>query len=469
MTKQKHLPRAYWLLLLIAGVIYALMALSDNIWADEAYTFAMLPHSFSEILSITAADVHPPLYYFVTKLLTAVFGYSQYSLRLFSGCCYLLVIAVGGWQLTKLFNEKTGLLFMLLYLLYPFSLEHAPQARMYSFASLGIFLCALFAYRVWLLEKVGDWVGFVASGLCAAYTHYFALVAAGVIYGLLLLCCLLRKRRLLGAWLLAAVATILLYLPWLKCLLEQLVYKANNEYWIGAITVQSLFQDLISLLHANGFSAFPLFFGLMGLGLVVWFFLKKKAPPLLALAVPVITLLLGVAVSALMRPIFIIRYLVPCAPLIIFFVAYGVASIKKEYLRGGVVFLLLAAFCSNLIFAFQDILPNSAKFGAAAVSRAESAEAYVLQVSNHLHVSQVVAYYAPEATIYTPETLGAASPYENIRLLEQFPEEGLEKIALLTDPEAEPDDSLFPDYHGTKLGTYYAAYDTFDLWLMEAP
>ena len=469
MTKQKHLPRAYWLLLLIAGVIYGLMALSDNIWADEAYTFAMLPHSFADIWRITAADVHPPLYYFVTKLLTAAFGYSQYSLRLFSGSCYLLVIAVGGWQLMKLFNEKTGLLFMLLYLLYPFSLEHAPQARMYSFASLGIFLCALFAYRVWQFEKAGDWVGFVASGLCAAYTHYFALVAAGVIYGLLFLCCLIRKRKLLKGWLLAAAATIVLYLPWLKCLLEQLLYKANNEYWIGAITVQSLFNDLISLLHANGFSAFPLFFGLLGLGLMLWFFLKKKAPPLLALAVPVITMLLGVGVSLIMRPIFIIRYLVPCAPLIIFFVAYGIAAIEKEYLRGGVVFLLLAAFSSNLIFAFQDILPNSAKYGSAAVSQAENPDAYVIQVSNHLHVSQVASYYAPETTIYTPETLGAASPYENILPLEEYPEEGLRKIALLTDSDAAPDDSLFQGYHGTKLGTYYAAYDTFDLWLMEAP
>ena len=171
----------------------------------------------------------------------------------------------------------------------------------------------------------------------------------------------------------------------------------------------------------------------------------------------------------LMRPIFIIRYLVPCAPLIIFFVAYGMDTIQKEYLRGGVVVLVLAAFCSNLIFAFQDILPNSGKFGAAAVSQAEHADAYVIQVSNHFHVSQVVAYYAPETPIYTPETLGAASPYGNIRALEEYPEDGLNKIAVLTDSEVPPDDSLFPGYRGSKLGSYYAAYDNFDLWLMEAP
>ena len=40
---------------------------------------------------------------------------------------------------------------------------------------------------------------------------------------------------------------------------------------------------------------------------------------------------------------------------------------------------------------------------------------------------------------------------------------------MLTDPDTEPDDSLFPSYRGTKLGTYFAAYDTFDLWLLELP
>ena len=68
MGKQKRLPLIYYLLLLAAGAVYVVLALSDNIWADEAYTFAMLPHSFGEIWQITAADVHPPLYYFAAKL-----------------------------------------------------------------------------------------------------------------------------------------------------------------------------------------------------------------------------------------------------------------------------------------------------------------------------------------------------------------------------------------------------------------
>lgn len=465
MLKQKRFPPAYYGILIAAGVLYCLMAFSDNIWADEAYTFAMLRHSFGDIWRITTADVHPPLYYFAAKLFSAAFGYSQYAVRLFSGICYFAILAVGGAELIRLFNQKTGLLFMGLFLLFPFALEHAVEARMYSLASLAVFLCALFSYRVWQTGALRDWAGMVAAGLCAGYSHYFALAAAGVIYGLLFLCCLTRNRKLLKGFFLAAAVTIVLYLPWLKSLLEQLVYKANNEYWIAPITIGSLVQDLLTLLHANGFSAFPFFFGLMGLVFLIGMLLKKEAVPLLALAVPVITMGLGVGVSILMRPIFIVRYLVPCAPLMIFFVAWGIGSLSRDTLRGGAAALFFAAFSANLIFAVGELLPNPDEFGTA--SLAQQAQAYVIQTDNDLHVSQVLSYYEPQCPIYTPETLGAASPYQNIHPLSGYPGEEIDRLAVLTNPGAAPEDSLFPGYNATKLGTYTAVFDTFDLWLME--
>ena len=53
MTKQKRLPSAYCLLLLAAAVIYGVLALSDNIWADEAYTYdwALNPAEVNRLLS----------------------------------------------------------------------------------------------------------------------------------------------------------------------------------------------------------------------------------------------------------------------------------------------------------------------------------------------------------------------------------------------------------------------------------
>lgn len=467
MNKRNPLSRPYALLLLCAGVLYSLMALSDNIWADEAYTFAMLRHSFREIWTITAADVHPPLYYFAAKLVSMPFGYSQYAVRLFSAGCFFAILAIGGKELSRLFSQRVGLTFMVLFLLYPFSLDYTVQARMYALAALAVFLCALFAYRAWLDNRLADWVGFTAAGLCAAYCHYFSLVAAGVIYGLLFLCSLVKQRKLLKPWLAASAVTIALYLPWLKCFVEQLVYKANNEYWIAPITLSGLISEAIALVHANGFSAFPLFFGLLGLGLLVLLIRRRNIPALLALAVPVLTMVLGVVVSLLMRPIFIFRYLVPCSPLIIFFLAYGIGAIQRENLYSGAMAVLLTAFSANLIFAVEDILPNSEKFGADAAAQAEQAQAYVVLADSHFHVSQSVSYYEDQTPIYTQETLGAASPYSNICLLQEFSPAGLDCFAVLTNEGSGPDGSLCQGFHARKLGTYRIAYDVFDFWLLE--
>ena len=258
--KEKKLSLSFWLVLLAAAGMYALLAMNHNIWADEAYTFAMLRHGFADICRITAVDSHPPLYYLAAKLFTMPFDYSEYAVRLFSSACSLLVVGIGGWQLTKLFNRKVGLLFMVLYALFPFILERSMETRMYPLAALGIFLCALFAYRAWQDNKARHWVGFVCGGLCAAYSHYFALAAAGILYGLLFLCILFKKRQLLKSWLIAALVTIALYAPWLGSLIGQLAYKVDHEYWIAPITPATLIDYAKGLFQATGFSFFYLFF-----------------------------------------------------------------------------------------------------------------------------------------------------------------------------------------------------------------
>ncbi len=469
MNKRRYIFSSYWLILLFAAVLYGLMALSDMIWADEAYTFAMIRHSFPEIWRITAADVHPPLYYFAVKLFSMPFGYSEYSVRLFSGICYFLILAVGGSQIHRLFDRKTGLTFMALFLLYPFALNHAAEARMYSLSALAVFLNALFAYRVWLDNRGLDWVAFTLAGLAAAYTHYFALVSAGVIYGLLFVCCLCKNRKLLKPWLIASLVTVLLYLPWLKCFIAQLAVKVTDEYWIAPITFRSLVDDLITLLSTNDSRVYPLLLGLLVAVLFIQMIIRKDGPALLALTVPVLTMLLGIVVSVLMRPIYIVRYLVPCAPLLMFFLAYGISSFRREQLFTAVSSVLLVAFFSNLPFVAASMIPGQNKFGSGFVSATDQAQAYVVELPDNVknsHISQVVAFYQSEKPIYVPETMGAASPYPNIEELEAFQPEELDCFAVLTEPDSRPSMSGMEDFECTPLGVYYDVYNHTGVWLL---
>lgn len=461
---QKNRRLLYWLILVTAAVLYTGMALPDRIWADEAYTFAMLRHSFSEIWVITAADVHPPLYYFLVKLLTAAFGYSQFSVRLFSGVCYFLILAIGGWQIGKFRGEKTGLLFMVLFLLYPFSLDYAVEARMYALAALAVFLNALFAYRVWEGNRLWDWFGFTLSGLCGAYTHYFALVSVGVIYGLLFLCCLVRRRTLLKPWLAASLVTIVLYLPWLSAFLGQLSDKIHNEYWIKPISISTIFDYAVSLLHANGHSVFPLFFGLLLIGVLIMAVVRRQGAPLLALSVPVLTMVLGLGASFLIRPVFVIRYLIPCGPLLIFFLACGIAEFRKEALVSGAVAVLLVSFSGNLVFELYDLLPCTDRLSTDLAR--EKAQACVVLSENDLHVSQVLAYYLPDTPIYADDLLGDADPYGNIFAIADFSPEGTDRFLLFTDQGVQPSGDYAEEYSAVFLGTFRDISQDTDAWLL---
>lgn len=467
MQKQNRISIVYWLILAAAAVLYALLALSDNIWADEAYTFAMLRRSFPEIWKITAADVHPPLYYFAAKVGTMAFNYSEYAVRAFSAVCCLLVIAIGGWQITHFFDRKKGMLFMILFALYPFVMDHAVEARMYPLAELCIFLNALFAYRVWQKSSVGNWIGFTAAGLCAAYTHYFALVSAAAIYGLLFLCIVFRKRNLLRPWVIVALVTILLYVPWLRNLIAQIAYKAENEYWIGSIGLSTMVDYAEELLHANGSAMLPLFFGLLVLWLLVRTCFRHEGIPLLAVLVCVLTAAVGIGASLLMRPVFIIRYLVPCGALLVFFLAWGLGEIKKDTLYGAAVGVLTVGFLGNAVSAGLDLIPAENQFNGAVAQQTSEAQAYVCLSEDAYHLHQIAAYYNPDVPIYTTETMGDASPYTNVYDIDDFSEDDYDTVLVFTDEGVRPADHFPRGYQATLYGTYQASYFAFDIWMLE--
>ena len=43
------------------------LCFSNDIWYDELFTVGMIGHSYGELVGLTARDVHPPLYYMITK------------------------------------------------------------------------------------------------------------------------------------------------------------------------------------------------------------------------------------------------------------------------------------------------------------------------------------------------------------------------------------------------------------------
>lgn len=442
---QKNSRLLYWLFVAFAAVMYGVFSLEQLVWADEAYTFALIRHSFAQIWQITAADVHPPLYYFLLKLLAAPAGYNLFLCRFLSALPCVLVAAIGGWQLRKLFGDKTALLFMGLYLLFPYAMGAAAEVRMYGLSQLFVMLCAIFAYRAWLENSPKSWALFALFGTCAAYTHYFALVSAGVIYGLLFLALLLKKRPLWKGWALASLATIVLFTPWLGSFLTQLAYKVSNEYWIEPITLSTVVGYILSLFGASGMTAFPIFFCLSyAVALLALVLCKNRKVTwlgLAALAVPLGTVAVGLLASILVRPVFVIRYILPSVPLLVFFFAYALGNLKNEMLLSSLVTVCLMGGISNgLVTAKGAVFPPDNRITKGYVASLPERDAYVVLTGNTMHASQELSHWDSQTPIYTVDPIGPDNPYPNRIHYESFDMQACDQIILvLAQGEAIPE------------------------------
>lgn len=470
---QRRFRAVYLLLILAAAGIYGVFSLNTAVWADEAYTFALIRHSFAEIWNITAADVHPPLYYFLLKLITAPFGYSLLVCRFVSALPCIGLMAVCGWQMRKLFGERTAILFMVLYLLYPYAMDYTAEVRMYSLAQLLVMMNALWAYRSWKWNNPIDWAVFALAGTCAAYTHYFALVSAAMVYGILLLAVLIRKRELLKGWALASAATILLFLPWLGSFVSQLVYKVNNEYWIEPITLRTIVGYVETVFHAQGMTAFKLFFGLAYVAAFAALLLTRNkehiAICLCALAVPLGTVAVGLAASILVRPVFVIRYILPSIPLMVFFYAYVLGHLGSEMLLSSLLTVAVMGGISNLLVdAKNALIPASDSIRAELVSSFPEHDAYVVVSGNTMHVSQELAYRDPQTPIYVPDPLGNDNPYPNRVPGDSFQSEQNDKIILVLAGGEELPESYLETYTAEHLCDVSVSGTGQSLWYLQA-
>lgn len=327
-------------------LIYVSLCFNDNVWTDEAFTIDLLKQDFRGILHGTASDVHPPLYYLIAKCFVLVFGDSLLSLKMISIIPMLLCMTWGAAIVWKRFDFHTALLFSLLLGAIPCTMEYAVQIRMYSWAIFFVTFMAMWAYEAYLEQSWRYFAGIVLTSAAAAYTHYFAFVSAILIYGFLFLALVCRKRKGLLKWLASVLAALLLFMPWMPYMKIQ-VRGVSKSYWIEEITGETIREFLPFLFDmdipwsAEIWAAFLI----VGMLLAVLMIVKRERVQgiyaLLLLAVPVFTAVTGVVASSLIRPIFIVRYLLPCMGLTALFLAITLSryACREIYLAMLVFFL----------------------------------------------------------------------------------------------------------------------------------
>lgn len=332
---------------LINAILFFITFLNNNIWYDETYTLALCEHSFSDILRITASDVHPPLYYFICKVAFSILGnaYGLIISRIISYLCFLIILIVTIRFLKAYVSEKSAMLFAIMFCSVPTVVKYELEGRMYMMAAMFVVISAVALFlciKKITVKRVGV---LLVCTICACYTHYYALLAVFVMYIVALIWCAVHKHEV--QWLLATgVGVVIAYLPWLRVLFTQ-VQTVKKSYWIGRMGINDyikLFLYPIQIEHKMIPSAV-----VAGLAFILVIICcvsyvscsrKKQGSILWILTIPIGVLFIAVAVSYLVKPVLIPRYLFVVYWFVIVVMSI-VASPKERIMRSIVLIALM--------------------------------------------------------------------------------------------------------------------------------
>lgn len=463
------------------------LCFSNDIWYDELFTVGMIGHSYGELVGLTARDVHPPLYYMITKffvdlcklLLPGVRAVA--AAKIVSVLPYFVLLLYSVTFIRKRFGIFTGGVFLFCVVAMPQLSGYTVEVRMYSWALLFVTAAFLHGYgavqgpedkedchhgRPYAAaygaadrpkgEEGGDsgrtkgmrqklhGAAMACYALAAAYTQYFAAVAAAMVFLYVLLELLRRDRRRIREWFLWVAAAAAGYTPWLVALYRQ-VTAVNANYWILPLSWRT-FGGCVKFLMKPAFTNDTLnvvlavvMTGIYAAVMVrqVHFLIKSchngrengaaSSRIVFMLAGPGVlagVVLFGFAASMLLRPVFVYRYMIPAMGCFWLSFAVGLheiwqAGIPEDGTEGRSGFFKMlpaAALLFVVVVGLRDYraFMGEEEYKIRLMKETETALSSIapgdVVIYNFDQVQAVTAYYLPEETdsylwCGTPETL----------------------------------------------------------------
>lgn len=329
-----------------------------NLWFDEVFSWHLSLDSFYTIIVRTANDIHPPLFYFILKIWTFIFGDSVSVMRLLSamftsGAVFFL------YPLSRRYLDiPNTIMVLMLYIISPLNLYYSQEVRM---AGMNLFWnIGSVYYLLKLMDKSHDFhrifkdkfsIKYVLFTAAAIYTHYFSffILAAEVIY---IIYTYRKSAKQYIAYLLLIASVVVLYLPWVP---ELITHFSRGQSWRTAQSLPEVLNEYINYSRDLNLGLYyyytnlklvkiiTVFWGMVVLAAGFGIIFKKstKDSPVLMLFVLFITLLLAGIIS-LRQKIEFYRYLSILVPFITFFLIYGLNRWNKKIIIYPLIVLLMA-------------------------------------------------------------------------------------------------------------------------------
>ena len=241
---EKHWVLSFASAILLTFATRLISLTKSSIWHDEGFSVMLSGRSPISIWLGSARDVHPPLYYELLHLWTAMFGKSVLAIRSLSLVAGLLIVALG-YQVVYMIIKKRNVALLASFLLAvnPFLIRYSQEARMYGI--LGVFLLVAIIGIIKIVKDSKDWAGYIlyVFGISAGlYTHYFTALAviAFWLYAISIYFGKVKIRLITDwRWWLANIFAALIFLPWVPSMIKQFT-RAQGLGWLPKASIRTL-------------------------------------------------------------------------------------------------------------------------------------------------------------------------------------------------------------------------------------
>lgn len=366
-SKQVWFLRNKLLFLILAlGLLSRIVNIDQSLWLDEAISVNSARNlSVNELLTrFSPGDFHPPLYYLLLKAWISIFGASEISARslsvLFGIATVWVVFLIG----RRLFSSRLGLVAALFIATAPLHVYYSQEARMYVPTTFFATILVWFFVKVLKAKGIKNWVGLILASTLLIYMDYpaaFVLVALGFY---LVLFERVHLRAFTKTWLLSGIIILLLFVPWLPTLFQQLkvglgVKESLPGWWqaLGrtnpkelALVPVKFMIGRISFFDKAFYAAFvgvsAIFFGILLVkGLALW--RKTQLLWFWCLMPPIIFAILGLQVSGFSY--FRLLFVLPAFYLIL---AAGIFSLDRRLQIISIATLAIFNLVTTSIYLF---------------------------------------------------------------------------------------------------------------------
>lgn len=327
-----------------------------SIWFDESFSAYLMRFNLAEITYFTAVDVHPPLYYWLLKAWTSVFGMSELAVRSMS-LVFAVVGLVGVFVLIRRLFASTNwaLIATAAAAFSPMLVRFSHEARMYTLVFAIVVWATYVLVRAMASGTKKWWIGYGVLIALGMLTHYFAALAwlAHWVWRAIEA----RSGRLKSfwtkQWFWAHALALGIFLPWLPIMVSQFK-SVQAGFWIPPLSAYTPVDYLSNMLlyrqygAVKGWWAVGCWIGSLALLYGAWWFVaksKRSAQPhvnlLASLAIAPPILLAVVSVPPLSST-FIDRYVMYAQIMLAVIAVLGIAMIAKKRQRiAGVLAAIL--------------------------------------------------------------------------------------------------------------------------------